>query len=552
MPGGVMSIAANKNDRTNNSQILIGNPGKTFFKSCYSKYLDFSLQRFRLDFEGQKEINLTTSSTFQFKVKRYGDLLMDTFLVLTLPSIYSPIYHPCPQTGNVWSPYEFKWITNIGSLIIKEISISSGGSTIQKYSGEYLMNTVDRDFSAEKKELFNRMTGNISELNDPANAFGRFNTYPNSYYTENMVGSQPSINGRQLYIPLNFWFSNDNRLALPLVALQYNEIIITVSLRPIQELFQVRDVFDTANNNPYIQPDFNADQFQLYRFLQTPPKYDISSYNYQNQVSSFNADVHLVATYVFLSKEEREWFSSQSHVYLVKDILQYNFLNITGTQRLKLMSSNGMVSGWMFYFQRNDANLRNEWDNYTNWPYKNIPDDIKESPLTDINNPTNLGPFVNPNGFTTGFYITGDLNIDNVKNILVSFGVVLDGDYRENTLPAGVFSYIEKYKRTKSGSKDGLYIYSYSLNTDIFDYQPSGAINMSNFKNIQLEITTIVPKVSENNANYNVICDLCGNAIGINKTNWKLYNYNYNCVIFEERYNVLSIVDGTVGMQYAL
>ena len=59
----------------------------------------------------------------------------------------------------------------------------------------------------------------------------------------------------------------DSRCAFPLIALQYNELTITITLRPIQELFQVRDVFDVANNFPYVQPDFNVDRFQMYRFL---------------------------------------------------------------------------------------------------------------------------------------------------------------------------------------------------------------------------------------------------------------------------------------------
>ena len=42
----------------------------------------------------------------------------------------------------------------------------------------------ERDFSTEKKELWNRMTGNIPELYDPANANGYVNNYPNSLFTE--------------------------------------------------------------------------------------------------------------------------------------------------------------------------------------------------------------------------------------------------------------------------------------------------------------------------------------------------------------------------------
>jgi hypothetical protein len=47
-----------------------------------------------------------------------------------------------------------------------------------------------------------------------------------------------------------------------------------------------------------------------------------------------------------------------------------------GTKKVKL-TSNGMVSNWMFYLQRNDVNMRNEWSNYTNWPYRAIPGDLQ-------------------------------------------------------------------------------------------------------------------------------------------------------------------------------
>ena len=66
--------------------------------------------------------------------------------------------------------------------------------------------------------------------------------------------------------------------------MQYNELEITVTLRPIQELFQVRDVFDHENRFPYIQPDFNRNEFQMYRFLQSPPSIFLDPNKYVNQV----------------------------------------------------------------------------------------------------------------------------------------------------------------------------------------------------------------------------------------------------------------------------
>ena len=154
-------------------------------------------------------------------------------------------------------------------------------------------------------------------------------------------------------------------------------------------------------------------------------------------------------------------------------------------------------------------------------------------------------------GIKTGLYITGDYKVDNQRNILETMGILLNGEYRENLLTRGVYDYIEKYVRTKGFAKEGLYCYNFCLNTNPFDYQPSGAINLSKFKNIELEIITYVPPIDNINSSFDVICDGSGSPIGIRKSNWKLYQYNYNMTLFEERYNVLSFIGGNAGMMYA-
>ena len=562
MAGGLLNIVA----IGNNNVILTGNPTKTFFKAVYSKYTNFGLQKFRIDFDGLRDLRLTEPSVFTFKIPRYAELLMDTYLAITLPNIWSPIYHPIasdpdnpemPHNNFKWAPYEFRWIRDLGTQIIKEVSITCGSQIIQKYSGQYLSAMVERDFTRDKKELFNKMTGNILELNNPGNAYNRVNAYPSAYFTPNTAGAEPSIRGRQLFIPINTWFTLDSRCAFPLISLQYNELSITVTLRPIQELFQVRDVFDSLNSFPYIKPDFNLQQFQMYRFLQTPPSDKIDPEAYPNKISTWNADIHLISTYCFLSKEEAQLFANDDQVYLVKDVFEYNFYNIIGSSKLSLTSS-GMVSSWMWYLQRNDVNMRNEWSNYTNWAYSNLPKNLinapKESPSLAIQS---YGPYYNPNpngityGNNTGIFITGDFINDNHKEILETMAILLNGDYRENVLPRGIYDYIEKYVRTPGFAKEGLYCYNFCLNTSPFEYQPSGAINLSKFKNIELEITTYVPSFDTVNSQFNIICDGDGNPIGVNKSNWRLYEYNFNLTLFEERYNVLSFVGGNCGMLYA-
>lgn len=561
MPGGFLNIVA-----TGNANIMLtGNPTKTFFKAAYSKYTNFGLQKYRLDYEGTRDLRLNEESKFTFKIKRYADLLLDMFVVIKLPDIWSPIHNPSPETNMKWVAYDFRWIEEIGIQMIKSIEINCGSVLIQKYSGSYLASMLERDFVKDKKDLFNEMTGNTASINDPANAFGRQNVYPNAFYTNKSTGAEPSIRGKTLMIPINAWFSMNTRCAFPLVSLMYNELTVTVTIRPIQELFQVRDIFDSENNYPYIKPDFNQEHFRMYRFLQSPPGININSLSqaYENQQQIWNADVHLSCTYCFLSKDESKQFANEDQIYLVKDVIQHEFANIVGTQKVKLENSAGMVSSWMFYLQRNDVNMRNEWSNYSNWPYKNLPSNVVQAPYDistyknansntfDASMQLQYGPRNHPNAENTGYFITGDFSSDNQKDILLSMGIVLDGEYRENILGREIYDYAEKYSRTNGFAKEGIYCYNFCLSTNPTSYQPSGAINMSKFNKIELEVTTYTPTVSPNNSSFTVICSATGNPVAVTrKPGWQLYQYNYNLTIFEERYNILSFIGGNVGMMF--
>jgi hypothetical protein len=582
MAGGLLNLIAIGNANV----FLTGDPSKTFFRVTYCKYTNFGLQKFRLDYNGTRDLRTNDPSIFTFKVPRYAELLMDTYLVVTLPDIWSPIYPPIQLTkdsdgietnlgrnnNNKWVPYEFRWIENIGAQMIKEVEIRCGSFVLARYSGEYISAMVERDFTEEKKDNFRKMTGDVVELNNPALAFSRANTYPNAVYNTSKkptaAGIEPSIRGRNLYIPLNAWFTLDSRCAFPLIALQYNELEISVTLRPINELFQVRDVLDVESDYfyPYVKPDFNLDRFQMYRFLQWPLRQNIIQGNetigpdgiippeygypyndaYASTINTWNADVHLISTYAFLSKEESKKFAAEDLVYLVKEVHTHKFDNIYGAKTVKLETT-GMVANWMWYFQRNDVNMRNEWSNYTNWPYKHLPTDVQPPPYALAMQPRDEKNVA----YNTGFMISGNFGPENRKDIMESMGILLDGKYREKTLPSGVFDYIEKYTRTNGFAKEGIYCYQFCLDSNPRTYQPSGAINLGKFKNIELEFITHIPVVDIESSNYQIMCNTAGEPIGVNKSNWRLFEYTYNLVVFEERYNILSVIGGNCGMMYA-
>lgn len=565
MPGGLMNLVSEGQQNV----ILNSNPSKTFWKATYKKYTNFGKQNFRLDFEGTPTLALTNESTFVFKVKRYADLLMDCYVSINLPNIWSPIIPPQSYTNpdgstgyTTWAPYEFQWIENLGAQIIERVTITCGNQKLQEYSGRYILSAAQRDFSGQKLHLFDEMIGNVAELNDPANYGARVNAYPNAFYTNSPAGAQPSIMGKTLYIPLGAWFNLNTVQAFPLVSLQYNELQISVTFRPINQWFTIRDVQDYVNNFPVVAPNFNQYYMQFYRFLQTPPDVTLGPNSYTDVRTIWNADINLNCTYCFLSNDESTLFAKNEQKYIFKQIYEKPFYNVTGQNKVDL-DSLGMVISWMFYFQRSDVNLRNQWSNYTNWPYNYLPQDVTPASTNgDFPNPDpnpshqvqiqpTLGPGLNSNGTLTGLYVTGVYNPQNIQYILVALGILLDGQYRENILPAGVFNFVEKYVRTAGNAPQGLYCYNFCLDTSPSSIQPSGAMNMNRFTNIQFEFTTISPPFDPY-AQVLTICDPnTGELVGINKPTWRIYDYNFNLYVMEERVNMVVFVGGNAGLLYA-
>lgn len=557
MTGGLMNLVAYGNENL----LFNGNPKKTFFKATYQKYTNFGLQRFRIDYNGTKNLNPNTSTILDFKIIRYADLLYDSYLVMNLPTIYSPIYHyeteegieNKSKNGHEYAPYEFKWIEELGTNMIEEIEIYSGGISLAKYSGEYLNCMKERDFSTEKKDLWDRMTGNISELNDPANANGYINSYPNTLWTQAGLSPEPSIRGRKLYIPMDAFFCDSSKMALPLVALQYQEVSIRIEIKPIMDLYTINNVNEIPEQlsglTYRMRPNKNVLEHQLWRFLQAPYDKTADTSKYNKNIFDWNADIHLMGTYVFLGQDERRVFAAKDHKFLYKQIYTYDFFDVAGSKIVEIESKD-MVSNYMWRFRRSDAYLRNDWSNYTNWPYKDI--------IPQSTGPINDSELPNPayHQFTGNIGSTQEINGSivsedypvNLKNILLELGISMDGIYREKVLDAGVYQYIEKYMRTTGASKDGLYCYNFCLDSNRRVYQPSGAMNVNKFKKVFFEFNTVEVPIDSSGNNVEYICDLNGNAIGFRKTSAVLNQYNFDLRIFEERYNIINIQGGRIGL----
>jgi hypothetical protein len=548
MAGGLLNLVSGGTQ----NEVVYGNPQKTYWTSTYKHITNFGIQNFRLDYEGQRKIQLTTDSIFTFKVRRYAELLTSTYLVIDLPDIYSPIYKTYGvlkngEMGYMYYPYEFKWIKNIGAMMIRNIKFMIGGSMIQNMSGHDIVALANRDLNKTTKSKWDEMIGNVPDLYDPASSHG--NLYPNAVYTDPLgtpyvAGAEPSIRGRQLRIPLPIWWGMNSQQAFPLVCLQYNELSIEVTLRPISELFQICDILNAEASTNVISPNMVTTEHQFNRFINPPPNDGIYPPN-----TSWYENIHLSCNYVFLSDEEAALFASRPQSYLIREIRDHWFYELNVSDKIWLQNTSGLVLSWMMLFQRSDVQVRNEWSNYTNWPYSYLPNDIQMYP-TD-NTPDGKHAY-NLRGELV--YVTGDRRPENVKEILIQMGIVIDGVIREEMKPSSVYTYEQQYLTIDGeGHKSlpGLNCYHFCLKTDPFNLQPSGAMNLSKYGKIELEFVTNAPMINPL-ADYKVICDIIsGDQIATIKDAPKMLLYYYNLLVIEERYNVLRFMSGNAGLMNA-
>lgn len=236
-------------------------------------------------------------------------------------------------------PLEFKWIENIGVQVINSIRVMSNNSIIQEFSGQYLLNMVWRDFTDNQKKIFNKMIGNVPELNNPAHYSNRNGNYPNAAYFGSLSamshGLEPSIRERQLLIPINLWCALNNKTPLPLVAMQYSELRIEIELKPVNEWWVVKNVinevsininnsltnYDISTNlinkpnsmnyndynelnnlvgilhNTYSAPNCNNEIYNLKLFLKEPPRKNII--NSENNLDLLGASLSETGALVY-------------------------------------------------------------------------------------------------------------------------------------------------------------------------------------------------------------------------------------------------------------
>lgn len=464
------------------NQLTTGNPTFTHFRSLYRKHTNFAMEHFRLVFRGtDQNLPATNQKTLRCKVDRNSDMLHDCYLLVNLPDIWSPV-RPIPGedpqslTGNARA-YEFQWIENIGYNMIESVSVLINGSEIARMSGEWMKMYSYLHHDRNKRNIINEMVGNVPELYDPANANGRTNNYPNAIQPVNTaLVPQPSIPGRQLVIPLHFWFCEHVGKALPLIALQYAEVEFSVTFRNIYQLYTILDVDETSSTyGERIAPSPGNPLQNIGNFLSAP---DVTGTATNPSLATWALNPGIEANYIFLAEGERQEVAASDHGFLIPQIRNSTVEKQVGTSYAAVPMFN-LCTRIVFAWRRSDRILLNDWDNYTNWEDPNVP------------------PLIIPPGFSTPSILnsSGLQQPEGVysKNILRQAYLELDGKERFKEKPTSFFSLLQHY-RHHTGSIDllpGVYAYSFALDHDT--PQPSGSINGSMFNKTIFRTQLLIP-----------------------------------------------------------
>ena len=536
MPGGLAQLVGTSGAQNN---FLVSNPQISFFKSVYRKYTRFSLEHIIEDAESSK-LSRTENTVTHIRVPRNADLVSDMYLLFTLPSIYSGRYN------DTVANYNFKWVKNISSALIKSVGLNIGGTRIDTLYGEWMDIYCELANTLYEKKLGKVLNGDIKDLYEPENSPGQNGNYPHitsgnqhsksdssgfniekiANVTSN-TGTIPSISGNTLRVHLPFWFSGRSGLALPLIALQYQVVELEVTLAPIFELYTTLEVLSSeASFGKRVKPSTqNESRLGIEQFVIDSNFVSIS--NGTRSFKNFDINLQLETTYVFLDDAERKRFSVYEHEYL---ITQHNQVRKqTGiTNSTYEMEINGInpIKYMVIVPKRTDSSFRNDHFNYTNWIYEDIPPSSFEYQYREkfYDNTNTRVPF-----FTHGTSgsTTSDFTEANIKNNIIDKATLLfNGSNRFHETSYQFFEFKQPLQHFKNNKKRGIYLYSFSI--DPMNDQPSGACNFSSLLSVYL------------NFKLNIISsqEYTNNLVPVDLT---VYLINYN---------ILKFVSGSAGLVY--
>lgn len=295
MAGGLISVIAYGTQ----DLFLTGNPQITFFKGVYRRYSHFAMEAIEQTFTGNPDFNKKVNVQFT----RNADLVGRTYLRTVLPAV----------TG---SGSGFSWVNEIGHQVIKNVSVDIGGQEIDKHYAEWFTIWNSLTLPSGKTDGYNAMIGNTTALTGA--------------YPALAVDSGDATAETVIYVPLAFTWNRHPEIYLPMVALQFQDVRITVEFRNLAECYR---------------GTYSGSTPQL-------------------------GETSLWVDYIYLDSEERRLFARGKHEYLIEQLQYQGDESLNGLNNKVKLSFNHPVKELYWAVARNDNmdtsdNIYLDWTNFT-------------------------------------------------------------------------------------------------------------------------------------------------------------------------------------------
>jgi hypothetical protein len=458
---------------------LSGNPQITFFKVVYRRHTNFAMESIEQTFNGAADFGKKVTCT----ISRNGDLIHRVYLRVELPDVKVK-----PQAA-------FRWLNWVGHILIKSVEIEIGGQRIDKHYGDWLHIWNELTQTAGHQLGYANMVGNIPALVNPQE-----NT---STTTDSTVA------GEILYIPLEFWFCRNPGLALPLIALQYHEVKVSLELR------EARDCYWSGAPDSTSTGGYKADWSKA-------------------EVGSLKG-ASLFVDYIYLDTDERRRFAQVSHEYLIEQLQFTGDESTSNTINKVKLSLNHPVRELIWVVQPDDnvdekAPFGKQWFNYTDGYDVSYVSAYATSSVDVVSASDNAAgmPGIAAGGANAVFV---PISFEGGQNPVSKAKLQLNGHDRFSERDGRYFNLVQPYQHHENVPKKGINVYSFALKPE--EHQPSGTCNMSRIDNATLNLWLTNNTVSKKDGNGNNQSRTC-----------KVRVYAVN-------YNVLRVMSGMGGLSYS-
>ena len=417
MTGGLMQLVAYGAQDI----YLTGNPQITFFKIVYRRHTNFAMETVLQSLTGDSTAS-TTNKLCSSIISRNGDLVTNLYITSSTADIVN------------------------GDAIIDDCMIEIGGQKIDKHYKEWMQIWAELTTPESKSLAYKNMTGSFS-------------------HSLNKTDSNTPVGANLIQIPILFWFCRNPGLALPVIALQYHEIKIKITLGLSTDI-------GTSSN-------------------------------------ACDAEIKLFVDYIYLDTDERRRFAQVSHEYLIEQVQFTGDESVSSVSNKIKLNFNHPCKELIWVVQPDDNILSSvtggpQWFNYTT--------EVDDTWGTGV-----VGSSLGSYGAFTGSDAMGaTYNVgvfDSGVNPVVDAKLQLNGHDRFSVRDGDYFNYVQPYQHHENVPSVGVNVYSFGLKPE--EHQPSGTCNMSRIDNATLHLTlssdiTNDSKVRVYATSYNVLRIMSG------------------------------------------